>query len=394
MEKPLAGVTVIDCSRAVAGPYCAMLLADWGADVIKVEVPGIGDEARTYAPSYGGDSCYFLVANRNKRSLTLNLKTKEGRALLDRLLENADVLVENFRPRAAAAMGFDNAVLAPRFPKLIHCSITGFGPTGPMSERPAMDALLQAYAGPMSVTGERDRPPVRVGLAVVDMSTALFAANGIMAALAARQRTGRGQQVETSLMESILAFQCYLNACRWGTGRDPEKLGSAHPAMAPLQVFPASDGHILVMAGNQKQWLALCDVVGHPELKDDPRFLTNANRVQHKDALHAIIGRVLATASRAEWQAKLTALDVLCSPVNTVGEALDEPQALHRDMVVERPHPTLGTMKFTGFPVKLSETPAAFDRDPPAVGQHTEEILATLGLDAAAIAALRADGIV
>lgn len=394
MEKPLAGVTVIDCSRAVAGPYCAMLLADWGADVIKVEVPGPGDEARSYSPSYGDDSCYFLVANRNKRSITLNLKTPQGRALLDQLLEKADVLVENFRPRAAAALGFEYAALAARFPRLIHCSITGFGPTGPMSERPAMDALLQAYAGPMSVTGEKDRPPVRVGLAVVDMSTALFAANGIMAALAARQRTGRGQKVETSLMESILAFQCYLNACRWGTGRDPEKLGSAHAAMAPLQVFPASDGHILVMAGNQKQWLALCDVIGHPELKDDPRFVTNADRVRNKDVLHEIIGRVLATATRAEWQARLIPLDVLCSPVNTVGEALAEPQTIHRDMVVERPHPTLGSMKFTGFPVKLSETPAVFDRDPPAIGQHTQEILATLGLDEAAVAALRAGGIV
>ena len=195
MEKALAGVTVIDCSRAVAGPYCAMLLADWGADVIKVEMPEVGDEARTYSPRYGEDSCYFLVANRNKRSVTLNLKTPAARAVLDRLLAKADVLIENFRPQAAKALGLEYPLLHKRFPGLIHCSLTGFGPTGPMSERPAMDALIQAYAGPMSVTGEKGRPPVRMGLAAVDMSAALYASNGIMAALAAKARTGRGQLV-------------------------------------------------------------------------------------------------------------------------------------------------------------------------------------------------------
>ncbi len=391
---PLDGVTVVDWSRAVAGPYCGMLLADLGANVIKVEEPGAGDEIRQWAPAYGGDSCYFLAANRNKRSLTLNLKSAQSRVVFDRLLDRADVFIENFRPQTSRQLGFDYPTLKARNPRLVYCSITGFGPTGPLAERPAYDALLQAYTGVMSSTGEADRPPVRVGLAVADFGSALFAAYGILAALIERKNSGVGQRVELSLMESMIALMSYHNTVAWGTGTPPARQGSSHPAVAPLQVFKAADGYLLVMAGNQKHWLALCDVLEAPELKEDARFLTNTDRVANKVVLHQILDRLLLTRSRAEWGHRMVAADIPYSPVNEVDEVLQEPQALHRQMVVEQPHPQLGTMKFTGFPVKLSETPMQFRSLPPGVGEHSDEILAELGFAANEIAELRACGAV
>lgn len=391
MRAALEGITVIDCTRAVAGPYCAMLLGDLGADVIKVEAPE-GDEARDYTPTYGPDSCYFLVSNRNKRSITVNLKSDEGRHVLDRLLETADVFMENFRPQALARLGLSYESMREKHPKLVYCSITGFGPTGPMSQRPGMDAVIQAFSGVMSVTGEAGRPPVRIGVAISDLGTALYAAYGILAALHARNLTGRGQKVETSLMESTVALACFHNAMYWGSGKAPERLGSSHAAMAPLQAFQVADGYMLVMAGNQKMWRALCDVLGVPELKDDPRFATNADRVRNRTELHEIIGDILIRRPREQWSRLLGEADVLYTPINTIADVVNEAQVLHRDMVVQRPHPTLGTMNFTGFPVKLSETPAAFRRDPPGKGQHTQEIMTQLGFDFDGIETLRESG--
>jgi formyl-CoA transferase/CoA:oxalate CoA-transferase len=391
MRAALEGITVIDCSRAVAGPYCGMLLGDLGANVIKIEAPE-GDESREYTPKYGADSCYFLVSNRNKRSLTLNLKDEKSRVVLDRLLENADVFIENFRPQALARLGLTYDSMRERFPRLVYCSITGYGPTGPMSERPAMDAIIQAFSGVMSVTGEPGRPPVRIGVAMADLGTAVYAAYGILAALFARTVTGRGQKVETSLMESSVALACFHNAMYWGSGKAPERLGSSHAAMAPLQAFQASDGYMLVMAGNQKQWHALCDLIGTPELKSDSRFTTNADRVRNRSELHDILGKILIKQTRAEWSQRFAGSDVLHTSINTIDETVKQPQVLHRDMVIERPHPVMGTMKFTGFPIKFSDTPAVFRRDPPAKGEHTEEILGELGIDAGDAEILRKHG--
>lgn len=394
MDGPLTGIKVVDCSRAVAGPYTGMLLGDLGADVIKVEEPSQGDDSRGFTPAYGTDSCYFLLSNRNKRSVTLNLKSPEGQDVLHRLLDTADVLIENFRPQSAARLGLSHEFLSIRHPRLIHCSITGFGPTGPLSERPAMDAMIQAFTGVMSVTGEPGRPPVRMGVALADLGTALYAAYGVLAALAARPSTGLGQHVETSLMEASVALAAYQNVSYWGTGQAPERLGSAHAAMAPLRVFEVADGYLLVMAGTQRQWLSLCDVLALPELKSDARFSTNEDRVRNRDVLHGLLAQSLILRTRAEWTERFAGHDIQYARVNSIDETLAEPQVLHRDMVVERPHPVLGTMKFTGFPVKLSATPAGFRRDPPGLGQHTEEILQEIGCNVQEIARLRAAGAV
>lgn len=394
MGGPLQGIRVIDCSRAVAGPYCAMLLGDLGADVIKVEEPGEGDEIRKWAPAYKGESCYFLVSNRNKRGLTVNLKAKQSWVILDRLLETADVLIENFRPQTARQLGFDYEAIHKRFPKLVYCSITGFGPSGPMSERPAYDALLQAYTGLMSITGEADRSPMRVGVAVADYSSALYAVYGILGALAGRDKIGGGQKVDISLMESMVSLLSYHNASFWGTGVAPARLGTAHPAVAPLRVFDTADGHMLVMTGNQKQWHALCKTLDMQGLAEDPRFFTNTDRVNNKEVLHALINDILKTKTRIEWGHRFLDADLPYAPVNGIDEIVNEPQLLHRDMVLEYEHPTLGTMKFTGFPVKLSETPLEFRQFPPAVGQHTEEILHELGFAADEVQAFKSSGTV
>ena len=390
---PLTGTTVVDCSRAVAGPYAAMLLGDLGADVIKVESPGDGDDARGMTPSYGGDSAYFLLANRNKRSLTLDLKAAGAREVLSRLLARADVLLENFRPQAALRLGFDWEQLHREHPRLVYCSITGFGADGPLADSPAMDAQMQAYSGAMSVTGEPGRPPVRMGIAMADLGAAMYAVYGIQAALMARVATGRGQRVQTSLLEASVALCAYQNTSYWGTGRTPQRLGSAHAAMAPLRVFEVADGYLQVMAGTQKQWLALCDVLGLQELKDDPRFATNASRVANRDALHERMAMKLGTRTRAEWQSLLGDQGIQYAAVHTIDEALAQPQVA-RSMVIERPHAGLGTMKFTGFPVKLSDTPARFRLDPPKLGEQTADILAELGFCGSDIARLRRDGAV
>lgn len=392
MMQALDGVTVIDLSRAVAGPYCGMLLGDIGARVIKVETPGDGDDSRHYEPTYAGESCYFLVTNRNKRSITLDLKSAEGQAVLDRLLQAADVLIENFRPAAAKRLDLAPDRVAERYPRLVHCSITGFGASGPRAELPAMDAMIQAFAGTMSFNGESDGPPARMGIAVADLGAALFATYGIQAALAARARTGCGQLVQTSLMESLVALQCYQNAITWGTGHPPERMGSGHPAFAPLQVYAVADGFLQVMAGTQKHWLALCDAIEAPELKHDPRFRTNPDRVHNKPALNEILERILRKRTRAEWILRFSGTEVMTAPVNRIDEALQEEQVQLRDMVVTRAHSGRGPMNFTGFPVKLSSTPAAFTYDPPGVGEHTDEVLAEFGFGPADIAALRGAG--
>lgn len=392
MQGPLAGITVIDCSRAVAGPYAGMLLGDLGANVIKIEEPQEGDDSRKFTPSYGEDSCYFLLSNRNKRSMTLDLKTADGRRILDRLLARADVFIENFRPQSSARLGLTYEALHESYPSLIYCSITGFGPTGPLSQKPAMDAMMQAFTGVMSVTGEPGRPPVRMGVALADLGAALYATYGVLAALTARATTGRGQKVETSLMESSVALCAYQNTMYWASGKAPERLGSSHAAMAPLRVFEVSDGYLLLMAGTQRQWQSLCDVLGQSDLKSDERFISNELRVKNSAALHEILAALLIKHSKAEWIAKFSRHDIQYAPVNGIDDALNEPQVLHRSMVVERDLPNFKAMKFTGFPVKLSETPAEFRLDPPSLGQHTDEILQEIGCDESEICSLRSTG--
>lgn len=392
MKGALSGITVIDCSRVVAGPYAGMLLGDLGANIIKVESPIKGDDGRKMTPFYGDDSCYFLLANRNKRSLTIDLKTASGKQILDRLLSTADVLIENYRPQAAKQLGLSYDILAKKFPKLIHCSITGFGATGPLSDRPAMDAMIQAFTGVMSVTGEKGRPPVRMGVALADLGAALYAAYGILAAIQARHSSGVGQKVETSLMESSVALAAFQNTSFWATGEAPQRLGSAHAAMAPLQVFEVVDGYLLVMAGTQNQWKSLCKVLGLESLEKDPRFETNQARVSHRDLLHRLIGQELIKRTKKEWVDLFATEDIQFSLVNDIGEALSEPQVLHQEMVIERDHPVLDKMKFTGFPVKFSATPSEFRMDPPQIGQHTNEIMREAGYSEEEISDLKKNG--
>jgi crotonobetainyl-CoA:carnitine CoA-transferase CaiB-like acyl-CoA transferase len=380
-DLPLTGLVVVDLSQVLAGPLCTMVLADLGADVIKVEPPR-GDQSRTsLGTRIGDDSAAFLAVNRNKRSVVLDLQTADGRVALHRLVEGADVVVENFRPGVADRLGAGYAELSAVNPRLVYGSLTGFGPAGPYAERAGLDLVVQAMAGLMSVTGEPGGRPVKNGPPVADLTSGLYLAIGLLAALEARRATGRGRRVTTSLYESALSLAVWETAELWATGVTPGPLGSAHRMAAPYQALRTADGYVVVAATNAHFWQRLCDVVGLPELVGDPRFATNADRLLHRDELTGLLETALATRTTQDWVDALVAAGVPVGPVQDYAQALADPHTLASGMVVEAQHPEAGTLRLLGSPVHVSPDPFAVRRPPPLLGQHTAEVLGAVADD-------------
>jgi succinate---hydroxymethylglutarate CoA-transferase len=391
----LAGIRVVDLTRILAGPFCAMMLGDMGADIVKVEPPGTGDDTRTWGPPFAaGEAAYFLGVNRNKRSLTLNLAAPAGQAVLRQLLARADVLIDNFKLGTLAKWGFTNAWFDEQAPRLVRCQITGYGSTGPKAQLPGYDFILQAESGLMSICGPADGGPTKYGVAIVDVCTGMLACNSILAALNARSRTGRGQKVEVSLYESSLAMLVNVAANVLVTGKGGGRFGNGHPSIVPYTTYSAADAMVALAVGNDTQFAKAASVLGHPEWAKDERFATNRARVANRELIDGLIGEALAADTADNWLAKLKAVGVPCGRINTVAQALDDPQTAARRMVETVPHPTIGDLKMLGIPFKFSDTPAAVRRPPPLLGEHTDEVLGELGIDAAAIAKLRSEKVV
>jgi formyl-CoA transferase/CoA:oxalate CoA-transferase len=393
---PLQGITVLDLTRVLSGPYCTMLLADMGARVIKVEQPGKGDDTRAWGPPFlDGESAYFLSINRNKESIALDFKATEGREVLGRLIAKADVLVENFRPGTLARMGLDYAALAPRHPRLVYCSISGFGQTGPRRREPGYDAVMQAEGGLMSITGASDGSPFRLGVAIADIVSGMFAAQGITAALFARERSGRGQLVDIAMLDSVAALLTYQAGIYFATGTAPARMGNRHPTIVPYETFAASDGEFVLAVGNDDQWRRCCRAAGLAALAEDERFATNRQRVTGYDTLRPLLADCLRARPRAHWIATFDAAGVPCGSVRSLDEVFADPQLTARAMALELAHAALGPVRVLGTPLKLSETPPSIRTPPPRLGEHTGAVLADdLGLSREEIDALRAKGVV
>jgi crotonobetainyl-CoA:carnitine CoA-transferase CaiB-like acyl-CoA transferase len=393
MAPPLAGITVVDLTRVLAGPYCTMLLGDMGAEVIKIERPDGGDDTRGFGPPYlNGESAMFLAINRNKKSITLNLKQPEAQAIFTKLIEQADVLVENFRPGTMANLGFDYEAVSRLNPRLIYCSISGFGQTGPYANRGGYDTIAQAMSGILSATGHPDMPPAKAGVPIADIGTGMFAAFGIVCAYIARQHTGAGQLVDTSLFETSIALSLVESATFLAGGELPSPLGSTHRRNAPHGAFRAKDGYISIAADSAHFWKRLCQILGLEALLDDPRFKTNADRVAHKQQLQELVENVTATREGRYWLEKLDAAEIPCGPVNSYAEVFQDPHVLARDMLTEVNHPVAGLVKMTGLNVKLTATPGEMRLPAPTLGQHTREVLHALGYADAAIDQFKAAG--
>jgi crotonobetainyl-CoA:carnitine CoA-transferase CaiB-like acyl-CoA transferase len=391
--RPLDGLTVLDLTRVVAGPYCTMLLADMGARVIKIEQPGQGDPTRGWGPPFlNGESAYFLSVNRNKESVTLDFKRPDGRAILDQLIARSDVVVENFRPGKLAKLGLDYATLGPRHPRLVYCSVSGFGHAGPREREAGYDAVIQAESGLMSVTGAADGPPFRLGVAIADIASGMFAAQGVTLALFVRERTGRGQAVDVAMLDSATALLTYQAAIYFATGSAPHRRGNRHPTIAPYDTFAAADGDFMLAVGTDDQWRAFCRVA---EIDHDERFATNRQRVVGYDELEPIVAARLREGTRQHWIDRLKAVGVPCGLVRDIHEAFADPQLAAREMIADVEHQTIGSLRLLGVPIKLSATPGAVASAPPMLGEHTDAVLhEVLGLPHDHIRALRVQGVV
>ena len=396
MTSALDGLLVLDFTRVLSGPYCTMQLADMGARVIKIEQPGSGDDTRAWGPPFvNGESAYFLSINRNKQSLTLDLKHPRAGEVLAPLLAKADVVVENFRPGTMERLGLGYEQLASRYPRLVYCSISGFGQTGPRRREAGYDAVVQAEGGLMSITGSADGQAYRLGVAISDIVSGMFAAQGVAFALLARERTGKGQLVDIAMLDSTVALLTYQAANYFATGVVPGRLGNRHPTIVPYETFDAADGEFVIAVGNDDQWRRLCTVMGKPELGTDERFATNRTRVAGYDGLRPLLAETLSHRTRAEWVEALRAAGVPCGSVRDVGEVLADPHLEAREMVRSLEHAVAGAIRVTGVPVRLSDTPGDVRTPPPLLGEHTREILARdAGLSAAVIDELVASGVV
>ena len=394
--RPLDGILVLDFSRVLSGPYCTMQLADLGARVIKIEQPGRGDDTRAWGPPFaGGESAYFLSVNRNKESLALDLKQAGARPILDALLARADVVVENFRPGTMERLGLDYETVAARHPRIVYASISGFGQTGPRHAEAGYDAMMQAEGGLMSITGAAGGPPFRLGVAIGDIATGMFAVQGILAALFARDRIGRGQRIDIAMLDAVTALLTYQASIAFATGATPARMGNRHPSIAPYDTFAAADGDFVLSVGNDDQFRRLARVLERPALAGDRRFATNADRVEHYEALREELSPALAAWTRKDLLQALTAAGVPSGAVRSVTEALADPQLAAREMIVPLDHATAGPIRVLGTPLKLSDTPASVRTPPPSLGQHTTAVLSQdLGLSGDEIASLADLGVV
>ncbi len=392
---PLDGLVIADLSRILAGPSCTMQLADMGARVLKIEPPG-GDETRRWGPPFvGGESTYFLSANRNKESIVVDLRTDGGRDVLHGILERADVVVENFRPGTLAKLGFGWDVVRERYPRVVYCSISGYGQTGPRAAEPGFDLIAQGEGGLMSITGFPDGAPTKVGTSQADLIAGMLAVQGILLALLARQRTGRGQLVDIALLDGQISLLSYHASAWLNAGVEPRRLGNCHPTITPYESFPARDGALNVGVGTDAMWRKFCEVIEAPELAADASLATNAGRIAQRDSLTPRIAAHMGTRDAGEWLQRLRAAGIPAGRVQTVPEALADAQVVAREMVVSVDHATAGTLRLPGMPVHLGDTPGAVRQPPPRLGEHTDAILAdVLGLSPQAIADLRLGGAV
>ncbi len=396
MAGPLEGIRVLDLTRILAGPYCTMMLGDMGAEIIKVENPKGGDDTRGWGPPFlNGVSTYYLSINRNKESLTLNLKHERGKEILAELIRRSDVVAENFRPGALDKLGFPWEEIQRLNPRAILASISGFGHTGPRAKEPGFDVVIQGEGGLMSITGEPGGPPTKVGTSIADIVAGMLAAQGAMLALYHRERTGEGQKVDISMLDGQVALLTYHANGFFATGDIPQRRGNRHPSITPYETFGCRDGFFNLGVGNDALWGRFCDAMGLADLKEDPRFAVNADRVRNREALEPVLTALFAEREVAPTLETLRGVGIPCGPINDISQVLSEPQVLARDMVVDVDVPVAGPTKVTGVPIKLSGTPGAVRLPPPSLGQHTDEILErVLEMDAGARRALREDGVV
>jgi crotonobetainyl-CoA:carnitine CoA-transferase CaiB-like acyl-CoA transferase len=394
---PLAGIRVLDLTRVLAGPTCTQMLGDLGAEVIKIERPEAGDDTRGFAPPFWPEtreSAYFLGVNRNKKSVTLDIAKPAGQAIIHQLLERCDILVENFKVGALAKYGLGWEQLRTKYPRLIYCSITGFGQTGPYAPRPGYDSLIQAMGGVMSLTGEPDGLPQKVGVPVGDLFAGLYGCIGVLAAVNHRHATGEGQQVDIGMMDTHVAWLANQGMNYLATGENPPRLGNQHPNIVPYQVFPSKDGHIVLSVGNDPTFERFCRLVGREDLLADPNFATNAKRVENRQLVTDTLTPVMQSRTTKEWVDTLEAAKIGCGPINKLSEVFADPHIVARDCVVEMPHASGATVKVIANPVRLSATPPSYREPPPTLGQHSDAVLTELGLSADDIATLRAAGVV
>ncbi|HEY2379797.1 MAG TPA: CoA transferase [Terriglobia bacterium] len=392
--KPLEDLFVVDLSRILSGPVCTMLMADMGAEVIKIEPPPLGDDSRQWGPPFiGGISTYFLAVNRNKKSLGLNLKAEAGRRILWKLIERADVIVENFRPGVLDKLGFGYEAVAKANPRTVYCSISGFGQTGPYRERPGYDVIAQGESGMMDLTGFPDGPPAKLGASLADIVAGLYAFNGICLALLARHKTGKGQRVDVSLLDGMVSTLAYHALIYLSTGRSPRRAGTRHPSIVPYESFKVTDGFVNIAVTNQKQWENFCEVLGFPEMAHDARFESMKARLANYGELRPMINRVVSKMTRSEVMEAMSKVGIPAGPINTVAEILEDPHIRAREMVVELTHPEYGPLKMLGIPIKLSDTPGAAEKAPPKFGEHNLQVLRGLGYSDSEIEKLEKEGI-
>src|SRR5258706_12424890 len=382
---PLAGIRVLDLTRVLAGPYCTMSLGDLGGEVVKIEQPGVGDDTRGWGPPFsGGESAYFLCVNRNKKSLTIDLKSAEGITLVRQLADRADVLIENFRPGAMDRLRLGEKELRATNPRLVYASLSGFGADGPMADIPGYDLIVQAWGGLMSITGTAESGPLKVGVAIIDLVAGLMLGKAIVAALYAREKIAVGQKSDTSLLEAEGAPLTNAGSNYLVSGKVPGRWGNAHPTIVPYQTFQTSDSFLVLGAASEGIWQRLCPALGRADLANDKRFAKNANRVENRDELITILAEIFRTRATAEWITMLNQAEVPCAPIQTIDQVFAAPQVQHRNMLVEVDHPTAGRLKMAGIPVKFSATPASIRLPPPVLGEHSREVLESwLGMNAA-----------
>ncbi len=394
--KALEGIRVLDLTRALAGPFCTLMLGDNGADVIKVEIPGSGDDTRKWGPPFiGEESAYYLSINRNKRSLTLNLQDAQAQEVFMKLAKDIDVVVENFTPGVMGRFGLDYDAVKAVNPKVVYCSISGFGQDGPYRNRPAYDQIMQGVGGLMSITGEPDGEPQKIGIAVTDIGAGMWSAFAIMAALHYREKSGEGQYIDISMLDAQVAWLTYQAAFFFANGEAPKRMGAAHPTLVPYQAFMCKDGkYINVAVGSERIWERFCQGMGREDLKDHPDYATNSVRVNNRGAMVSMLQEIYLTRPVAEWVEDLQAANVPCGPINDLADVFADPQVLARNMYLEMAHPTLGSIKQTGLPIKFSLTPGGLDRHPPLLGEHNQEILQSLGYSDADVQSLKDQSVI